>query len=239
VRQCEEWPYLDGELRLTGEVYRPAGSGNGKAVLVVHEADGIGGNVRRHCRALAELGYLAAAADMHGQGRPLADHEIAPALAAFLGDRSLLRRRVLAAYAALKQDFGLADPDVAAIGYCFGGTTVLELARGGAPLAGVASFHGLLTTPQPAAAGSIRTRILACTGARDPLVPLDDVAAFQREMAEAGAEWQLCVFGQALHSFTNLAVDELGDPRMAYDAEADEASWAMLRLFLERSFARQ
>lgn len=232
------WEYRDEDVPLTGEIYRPAGNANGMAVLVVHEADGIGGNVRRHSRMLAELGYIAAAADMHGKGRALVDDEIAPALAAFISDRARLRRRISAAYEALKEECGLAGHQVAAIGYCFGGTTVLELARAGAPLAAVASFHGLLTTPAPAQPGTVRSRILACTGARDPLVPLDDVTAFQSEMATAGADWQLCIFGRALHSFTNEAVDDLGDERMAFDPDAEEASWMMLQLFLARSFAQ-
>lgn len=239
---AETWPYRDGDLALTGELFRPVRP-NGKAVLVVHEADGIGGNVRRHAALLAEQGYLAAAVDMHGaidehgRGRPLEGDEIAPALAAFKADRLLLRRRIGAAYHALKQDHSFADRDIAAIGYCFGGTTVLELARAGTPIAAVASFHGLLTTPLPAQPGAVKARVLVCTGARDPLVPLADVTAFQTEMAAAGADWQLNVYGRALHSFTNSAVDALGDAKMAYDAEAEEASWAALELFLRRSFA--
>lgn len=232
------WPYRDGEVPLAGEIYHPGANANGKAVLVVHEADGIGGNVRRHSRMLAGLGYVAAAVDMHGKGRPLVDGEIAPALAAFLDDRDYLRRRAAAAYRALKAECGLADHQIAAVGYCFGGTTVLEMARGGMPLAAVASFHGLLTTPARARRGAVHARILACTGAKDPLVPLADVTAFQAEMAAAQADWQLSVFGRALHSFTNCAVDELGDARMAFDPEAEEASWVLLQLFLERSFAQ-
>jgi dienelactone hydrolase len=233
------WHYRDAETRLTGEIYRPESNANGKAVLVFHEADGIGGNVRRHSQMLADLGYIAAAADMHGKGRPLIGDEIAPALAAFIEDRNFLRRRAGAAYDALKAKYGLVSHEIAAIGYCFGGTAVLEMARAGKPLAAVASFHGLLTTSAPAPPGAVRSRILACTGARDPLVPLADVTSFQAEMAAAAADWQLCVFGRALHSFTNSAVDDLGDERMAFDPAAEEASWAMLRLFLERSFAQR
>jgi len=232
----QPWPYADGDRPLMGELFRPVGQGNGRAVLVVHEADGIGGNVRRHCRLLAEQGYLAAAADMHGKGRPLDAEEIPPALAAFMGDRDLLRRRVHAGIEALKRESGLGDADIAAIGYCFGGTAVLELARAGTSVAAVASFHGLLGTTMPAAPGTVAARVLACSGARDPLVPPGDVAAFQAEMARAGADWQLCVFGRALHSFTNRDVDALGDARMAFDAQAEALSWTMLLAFLAQSF---
>jgi dienelactone hydrolase len=232
----EPWHYADGELPLVGEIFHPTGPANGKAVLVVHEADGIGGNVRRHAALLADEGYIAAAADIHGKGRPLTAEEIAPALSAFIGDRRRLRRRVRAAYDALGRLSGLGDRDIAAIGYCFGGTAVLELARDGVPLAAVASFHGLLTAPLPAAPGAVAARVLACTGARDPLVPHDDVTAFQHEMDAAGADWQLGVFGRALHSFTNRDVDALGDPRMAFDAGAEAMSWTMLLAFLRQSF---
>lgn len=229
--------YADGETQLTGEIFRPRGPGNGRAVLVVHEADGIGGNVRRHCAMLADLGYIALAADMHGRGKPLEGPEIAPALDLFLKDRTYLRRRVRAGYEALKDRFAPDDRQVAAIGYCFGGTAVLELARSGAPLAAVASFHGLLTSPLPATPGAIRTRVLVCTGARDPLVPLADVTTFQQEMADADADWHLAIFGRARHSFTNIDVDSLGDDRMAFDPDAEAMSWNLLETFLERSFA--
>lgn len=231
----EAWRYADGQLDLRGEMYRPDEGANGRAVLVVHEADGIGGNVRRHCELLCREGYIAAAADLHGQGRPLRDEEIAPALA-ILREPALLRRRVGAAFEALARDCAVSTSAIAAIGYCFGGTAVLELARSGAPLAAVASFHGLLTTSKPAAPGAIKARVLACTGALDPLVPLHDITAFQKEMTDAGADWQLAVYGRAKHSFTNRDVDALGDERMAFDAEAEDSSWALLIRFLEASF---
>ncbi|TZG25780.1 dienelactone hydrolase family protein [Sphingomonas montanisoli] len=233
----EPFAYADGDVRCLGELRRPRGAGNGRAILVVHEADGIGGNVRRRCAMLAELGYVAAAADLHGDGRVLGDDEIGPAMARFRADPALLRRRVCAAFDALVSATGFAPTAVAAIGYCFGGLAVLELARANTPLAAVASFHGLLTTAAPATPAAIRARVLACTGALDPLVPPADIAAFQAEMMAAEADWHLAVYGRALHSFTNEAVDGLGDPRMAYDARADRASWATLLGFLDDSFA--
>jgi dienelactone hydrolase len=229
--------YHDGETQLVGELHRPAGAGNGRAVLVVHEADGIGGNVRRRCAMLARLGYTAAAADMHGGGRVLDAAEIAPAMARFRSDPALVRGRIAAGLAALSAAAGSPPDQITAIGYCFGGFAVLELARSGAPVRAVASFHGLLTTPAPAAPGTVTARILACTGALDPLVPPADVAAFQAEMAAAAADWQLIVYGRALHSFTNETVDALGDARMAYDPAADRQSWAALLAFLDESFA--
>lgn len=227
--------YHDGAVALRGELYHPTAPGNGHAVLVVHEADGIGGNVRRRCAMLADLGYIAAAADLHGDGRILDDDEIGPAMARFRSDPTLLRSRITAALEALEAATGCATDRIAAIGYCFGGLAVLELARSGAPVRAVASFHGLLTTATPAGRGDIKARILACTGALDPLVPLTDVAAFQAEMTAAAADWQLVVYGRALHSFTNVAVNALDDPRMRYDALADRDSWTALLGFLDDS----
>ncbi|KQX25061.1 MULTISPECIES: dienelactone hydrolase family protein [unclassified Sphingomonas] len=234
----QEFRYADGDVGLLGELHRPAGPANGRAILVVHEADGIGGNVRRRCAMLAELGYVAAAADLHGGGRTLADDAIGPAMARFRADPPSLRRRVAAGLDALIAATGFTSDRIAAIGYCFGGYAVLELARAGSTVRAVASFHGLLTTAAPAQRGGVAARVLACTGARDPLVPPDDVTAFQAEMAAADADWQLIVYGRALHSFTNEAVNGLGDTRMAYDRSADIQSWAALRGFLDDSFAR-
>jgi dienelactone hydrolase len=232
------WNYDDAGKALVGELYRPEGTGNGLAVLVIHEADGIGGNVRRHCARLAELGYVAAAADMHGDGRVLDADEIPGALETFKSDPSLFRRRVRAALDALVSETSLPPASIAAIGFCFGGMAVLELARSGAPLAAVASFHGILTTKAPATPGAVSARILACTGALDPLVPPEQLAEFQAEMTAAGADWHLLVHGRALHSYTNVDVDKLGDPRMAYDAAAARQSWSALLTFLEETFAR-
>jgi dienelactone hydrolase len=233
----ESWSYKDGDLELEGEIYRPAlENANGAAVLVVHEADGIGGNVREHCARLTELGYIAAAADMHGEGRVLESEEMHAALARFRADPELLRRRVRAAFDAICMLDGVHPSRVAAIGFCFGGLAVLELARSGAPIAAVASFHGLLTTAAPAGPGDIKARVLAATGALDPLVPPRDIATFQQEMSEAGVDWHLLVHGRALHSYTNHAVANLGDPRMAYDPDAHQLSWATLTSFMASSF---
>ena len=231
----EPWLYRDGDLDLRGELYRPSATANGAAVLVVHEADGIGGNVRRHCARLAELGYLAAAADLHGGGRVLDGEEMQAALRRFTDDPPTLRRRVAAALSALTALDGVDPARTAAIGFCFGGLAVLELARSGASLAAVASFHGILSTRAPAAPGAIRARVLAATGARDPLVPPEQVAAFQQEMTASEADWHLLVHGRALHSYTNRDVASLDDPRMAYDPAAHDLSWTALVTFLEQS----
>lgn len=224
--------YSDGETELVGELYQPE-RGDRRGVLVVHEADGIGGNVRRRCAQLAELGYVALAADLHGCGRVLEGEEMRAAVDGFRADPERFRRRVRAGLDALAT---VADPGrLVAIGYCFGGTAVLELARSGAPVKAVASFHGLLTTRAPAASGTIRAQVAAYTGAMDPLVPPEDVAAFQAEMATADADWRLHIYGQAWHSFTNIGVKDSPDPRMRYDPDADADSWASAVRFLEEA----
>jgi dienelactone hydrolase len=227
--------YVDGAMELHGELYRPSVAPNDRAVLVVHEADGIGGNVRRHCQRLAELGYIALAADMHGGGRVLEGDAMFEALHRFRADPDLLRARVNAGFQALLSLAGGDPSTCAAIGFCFGGFAALELARSGSPVAAVASFHGLLTTARPAGPGHVKARVAVFTGARDPLVPSDHITAFQQEMGAAAADWQLTTYGNALHSFTNQDVDALGDPRMGYDATAHNLSWLALLGFLESS----
>lgn len=229
--------YYDGDTECRGELYRPSRSPNRRAVLVVHEADGIGGNVRRHSRKLADAGYTVLAADMHGGGRVLKGDEMHEALDRFRNDPDYLRTRVRAGLDARARIDGVDPGRLAAIGYCFGGFAVLELARSGAPVSAVASFHGLLTTRRPAEPGSMRTRIAVFTGAKDPLVPPEDIASFQAEMMRGDAHWQMTIYGQALHSFTNEDVGALGDPRMAYDRQAHEQSWAALLGFLDDALA--
>ena len=231
----ETFLHFDGETPLHGELYRPVKGGDGRGVLVVHEADGIGGNVRRRCAQLAERGYLALAADLHGEEAPLEGEAMRAAVEGFRADPERFRRRIRAGLDALA---GIADAErLVAIGYCFGGAAVLELARSGAPVRAVASFHGLLTTRAPAQAGTVRARVAAYTGALDPLVPPEDIATFQAEMMAAEADWQLTVYGQAWHSFTNIGVKDSPDPRMRYDPGADAASWAAALAFLEAALA--
>ncbi|AUW59263.1 dienelactone hydrolase [Sphingobium sp. SCG-1] len=227
--------YEDGDTVLHGELYLPVAPANGQAVLVVHEADGIGGNVRRHCRRLSHMGYIVLAADMHGGGQVLEGEAMRRALDRFRAQPDLVRQRVNAGFEALLSVAKVSADHSAAIGFCFGGFAVLELARSGAHVAAVASFHGLLTTMRPATSGRIRARLAVFTGARDPLVPALDVATFQQEMSAAEADWQMTVYDNALHSFTNPDVDQLNDPRMAYDDAAHRLSWNALIDFLDAS----
>ncbi|HWV12497.1 MAG TPA: dienelactone hydrolase family protein [Sphingobium sp.] len=229
--------YRDGDVELIGEIYRPSREPNGRAMLVVHEADGIGGNVRRHCDMLADDGYFVLAADMHGGGRVLQGDEMFAALQRFRNDPPLFRQRVRSGFDELLAISGIEAAQSAAIGFCFGGFAALELARSGAPVAAVGSFHGLLTTNEPARPEQKMARIAVFHGDRDPLVPPEDVAAFEAEMRHAQADWQLTNYGQAFHSFTNEDVGSLGDPRMRYDRAAHLLSWKALKDFLDISLS--
>jgi dienelactone hydrolase len=222
-------------LELRGILERPR-EPNGRAVLVVHEAPGLGDNARRRTRMLAELGYVALAADLYGGGRTFGSEAAVAHMDALRGEPQVFRRRVQAGVDALTRLDGVEASNVAAIGYCFGGMAVLELARGGGDVRAVVSFHGLLRTAAPAVEGQATAKILACTGALDPLVPLEDLTAFQQEMDAAQADWQLIVYGRALHSFTNRNVAGGADPRMDYDPSADRQSWAAALAFLDEAF---
>lgn len=223
----------DGE-ELHGLLERPERP-NGRAIMLVHEISGIGANVRQRARQLVGLGYTAFAADLYGGGKSYAGDEASARMEALTADLATFRGRVRAGLDIISGELGFAANRTAAFGYCFGGRAVLELARSGAELAAVVSFHGLLFAPEPAPPGAIRTSILACTGARDPLVPLADVAAFQEEMHAAGADWQLIAYGRAHHAFTNPNVMGIGDKRLVYDPSADRQSWAAALLFLDEA----
>jgi dienelactone hydrolase len=205
------------------------------AILIAHEGNGLGPQIKVRAEQLAELGYLAFAVDYVGGGEVMPDLQAALARLGYLRGHPELVLEL--AQAGLDQLLALPGVDparVAAIGYCFGGTFVLELARAGARLAATVGFHaGLkpMSTTPPAISGAV----LACIGADDPLVPPEDRAAFEREMREAKvADWQLEVYGNAVHGFANPAVDRLGNPALRYHQAAHHRSWrSMLGLFDE------
>jgi dienelactone hydrolase len=226
--------YKHGDVVLEGYVaYEKGAQGKRPGVILVHEWKGHGPYVRQRAEQIARLGYVAFAIDMYGKGVQAKDHTEAGKLAGvYLKDRKLMRERAAVGLERLKK-FDVVDPaKIAAMGYCFGGTTVLELARGGYDVLGVASFHGGLSTAPAAEAKPIKAKIAVFHGAADKNVPPDQVAAFEEEMTKAGADWFLVKFGGAVHSFT---VKEAGnDPSTgaAYDENADRRSGEMLKNFL-------
>lgn len=235
--QTKAVEYKDGDVVLQGWAAWEDGFREPRpGVLVVHEWRGHGAYARRRAEQLAKLGFTAFAVDMYGKGVYAKDHEEAGRLAgAFFGDRAAMRRRALAGLEQLRK-LPYVDPKhLGAIGYCFGGTTVLELARAGVDLDGVVSFHGNLTTPVPAAEKP-KAAILVLHGADDPSVN-PGLPAFLDEMRKVQADWQLVQYGGAVHSFT---VPEAGTDTAkgaAYNKEADVRSWNAMRTFFEEVFS--
>jgi len=228
--------YKQGDTVLEGYLsYDNSISGKRPGVLVVHEWKGVGPYVKRRAEELAKLGYIAFAADIYGKGvRPQTNDEASKVASIYRNDRKLMRARASSGLDVLKNHKLTDTKRIAAIGYCFGGTTVLELARSGADIAGVVSFHGGLDTPSPEDAKQIKTKVLALHGGDDPFVTAEHVAAFEDEMKKGGVDWQMNVYGGAVHSFT---IPEAGnDPSKgaAYNERADKRSWeAMTNFFAE------
>lgn len=232
--------YRQGETVLEGYLAYDSsvvGKGPVPGVLVVHEWTGLGDYAKMRARQLAELGYVAFAADIYGKGVRAANAEEASKLAQiYYQDRQLFRGRVQAGLHVLREH-ELTDNDrLAAIGYCFGGSAVLELARSGADVRGVVSFHGGLATPQPAQEGDITAKVLALHGADDPYVPDSQVIAFQEEMRQAGVDWHMTSYGGAVHSFTNPESGDDPSQGAAYNESAARRSWAHMRMFFDEIF---
>lgn len=228
--------YRDGDVELKGHLaYDESVEGRRPGVLVVHEWTGLGEHPKTSARGLAELGYVAFAVDMYGGGKVTADTKEAAALSGNIKRHpDLARSRFTAALETLR-GHPVCDPRrIAAIGYCFGGTVVLEMARSGLDLAGVVSFHGGLASAIPQQERRLKASVLACHGADDPHVPEEEVAAFGEEMRGLGADWQLNIYGGAVHSFTNPDADS---ESARYDPEAARRSWEAMKAFLREVFA--
>ncbi|MDD9369979.1 MAG: dienelactone hydrolase family protein [Acidimicrobiales bacterium] len=225
---------VDGTT-FVGRLALPPGEGPVPAVLIAPEANGLDDEQAARAERLAALGYAALALDPHGGGRVLdGPAAIDARLAELAADPGAADRIVAAALAALLAEGRVDAGRVAAIGYCMGGTQVLDLARRGADLRGVVAFHPGLPPREPAGPGVIRGPVLVCVGSEDPIVPAADRAAFEREMTAAGADWRLLVLGGAAHSFTHPLADRAGRPGLAYHRPSAERAWrAMLDLLTE------
>jgi len=231
----ESVEYRQGDTPLEGFLaYDAAQSGRRPGVLIVHQWKGLTEYERKRAEILAKLGYAAFAVDIYGKGiRPANAQEAGAQAGKYKRDRALLRARVEAGLAVLREQAQVDPKRVAAIGYCFGGTTVIELARSGAELAGVVSFHGGLDSPHPEDGQRIRCKVLALHGADDPHVPAKDLAAFEDEMRQAKVDWQLIKYGGAVHSFTDWNAGTNVSTGAAYNQKADQRSWEAMRGFLE------
>ena len=228
--------YKDGEAALEGHlVHDTAMSGRRPAVLVVHQWKGISDYERKRCEMLAKLGYVAFAVDVYGKGiRPGTAQEAGAQAGKYKNDRALLRQRVNAGLDRLRQHDRVDAKRIAAIGYCFGGTAVIELARSGADVVAVVSFHGGLDSTSPEDGKNIKCAVLALHGADDPFVPEKDLEAFETEMRDAKVDWRLVKYGGAVHSFTDW--NATGEMKGAqYNERADKRSWEDMRqLYDER-----
>ena len=230
--------YKQGDTVLEGlSVYDNAIQGKRPAVLVIHQWKGLGDYEKKRAEMLARLGYNVFAVDIYGKGvRPQTPSEAGAEAAKYRNDRALLRARVRAGLDVLAKH-ELTDPKrIAAIGYCFGGTAVLELARSGADIGGVVSFHGGLSSPTPGDARNIKAKVLALHGADDPNVPPKEVAAFEEEMRQAGVDWQLVAYGGAVHSFTDRDAGNDNAKGAAYNERADRRSWEAMKQFFAELF---
>ncbi len=204
------------------------------AVLVCHEGPGLEDHAKTKATRLAELGYIAFALDYHGGGKPMAGDEMMARVMGLMGAPEETRRLGTAGLDVLLAQPGVDASRVAAIGYCFGGTMALELARGGADLKAVVGFHSGLATARPQDAANITGKVLVCIGADDAMVPLEQRIAFEEEMRAADVDWRMNVYGGARHSFTNPRADDFGMDAVKYHQPTDERSWrAMIDLFGE------
>lgn len=231
--------YEQGGVTLEGfHVYDDAVSGRRPGVLVIHQWTGLTENEKRRSRMLAELGYTVFAADVYGKGVRPQVPEAGKEAGKYKTDRGLYRARMLAALDLLKADERTDVTKLAAIGYCFGGTGVLELARAGTEISGVVSFHGGLDSApgMAAVAGKIPAKVLVLHGAADPYVPAEQLAAFQKEMTEAKADWQVILYSDAVHAFTQREAGNDPSKGAAYQQAADERSWGAMQQFFKELF---
>ncbi len=236
--QDQRIEYKQGDAVLEGFLaYDNASENKRPGVIVVHEWKGLGPYAERRARQLAELGYVAFAVDMYGLGvRPETHEEAGKIAGIYKKDRNLMRERVKAGLEVLKAHPLVAEGKIAAIGYCFGGTTVLELARSGADVRGVVSFHGGLDTPDPRDAKNIKCKVLALHGADDPFISKEQLEAFKNEMRDAGVNWHLESYPGAVHAFTVAEAGNDPSKGAAYNAEADTKSWEAMKEFLAEIF---
>jgi dienelactone hydrolase len=214
--------------------------GKRPGVLVVHEWWGLNEYARKRARMLAELGYSALAVDMFGEGKQAMHPDDAGKFSSeLMKNFDVAKARFMAAMDFLKQQPTTDPARLAAIGYCFGGGVVLNLAREGMDLRGVASFHGSLKGVRPAQPGSVKAKVLVLHGADDKFIPLDQIEAFKQEMTAAGADFRFISYPGALHSFTNPDATEMGkkfNMPIAYNEKADKESWNEMKGFLNRIF---
>jgi dienelactone hydrolase len=228
--------YSDSRTNFIGHlVWDDSWDGARPGVLVFPEAFGLGEHARARANRLAQEGYVVLAADLHGEGRLYTDlADVRPVIQTLYNNREEWRSMATAAFQALTAQPLVARDRIGGIGFCFGGTTCLELARTGAAVRAITTFHSGLIPALPQDAGRMRAQVLVCHGAEDPLVSIEDIQHFMAEMRREQADWQFVYHGNAVHSFTEPAADARGMPAFSYSEKAASRSWAaMLHLFRE------
>jgi dienelactone hydrolase len=232
--------YKQGTATLEGYLaWDDAIKGKRPGVLVVHAWMGLDDNARKRADMLAGLGYVAFAADIYGKGiRPTSREEAGKLAGQYKTDRKLLRARVDAAFDTMIKNPMVDAAKTGAIGYCFGGTTALELGRSGANVQGIVTFHAGLDSPAPADGKNFKGRVLVLHGAADPYEKSDDFAAFQKEMADNKVDWQLTEYGGAVHCFTDSGAGNDASTGCAYNPVADARSWVAMKTFFADLFGK-
>lgn len=238
--QTERVVYRHGDTQLVGYLmWDDRYQGKRPGVLVVHEWWGLSDYIKRRARMLAELGYVAFAADMYGEAKVTRHGDTAAQwMKQITANVERWRKRVNAGLEQLRRSERVDPQRLAAVGYCFGGATVMQLAYAGADLSGVVSFHGSLPVPDAPDQLTIKPRILAFHGHADAFVPPERVQQFKAALEQTGADWHLVTFGGARHAFTNPEAAQLGLENLQYNAAADRRSWAHMKLFFDELFSR-
>lgn len=234
--RIEEVAYDYAGSTLQGLLYLPAGGDARRlpGILLLPAAFGLAAHARERARMIANLGYVVLVADHYGDGATYATLEQAmPAMKSLFADVDAWRGRLSAACTLLQARAEVDEQRIGAVGFCVGGTGVLELACAGAPLLAAVTFHGGLQLSDPPALASLNPAVLICTGAADPLVPEADVKAVEHHLRSGNGDWQIHVYGNVLHAFTDPDIDAAGIAAAAYDRRADERSWSAMRLLFE------
>ena len=236
--RAESLEYQDGDVTLKGFVALDDQSNHKRpGILVMPEAFGLGKQAKDRALRLASLGYAALAGDPYGNGLEVSDlQEAITHAGAVREDNTRFRQRIRAGLYALTALPQVDTDRLVVMGYCMGGSCSLEMARDGAPLKGVVSFHGALETQSPAEPGTVQAKVLVCHGADDPFVPVEHVTAFEEEMTRAGVDWQVISYGGTVHSFTNPEADGSIEG-ICYNKQADERSWQAMQAFFDEIFA--
>ena len=232
--------YKDGEDAMTGFVAMPSHvNPSTPAVMIVHQWMGLTDYEKGRAKQIAALGYIAFACDIYGSGiRPTSSNHAGNEAGKYKSNRQLFRQRLLSGLKEMRKIKGADRTRCAAIGYCFGGTGVIELARTGANLKGVVSFHGGLDSPTPADGANIRAKVLICAGADDPFEKPEDLAAFKSEMTTNNVNMNYIAYPGAVHAFTQPMAGDDPSKGAAYNAAADKQSWAAMKSFLAKCFGR-